>query len=159
MPRPRTISLPSSRSMESHSNRLQRPARSLPMHTTGKKRPTFPPASNAMRCSRHDPMPRGRAVGTSRCFRWGVFSEIEPEADARLERRPILHRGGREVERCVTKRSSSLELSSASGNTFDADASPDGVEHSSGCELFGLVSGLLFDDACRSFRRNFCDKA
>ena len=44
MPRPRTNSWPSSRSMESHLNRLQRPARLLPMHTTGKKRPTSLPA-------------------------------------------------------------------------------------------------------------------
>jgi hypothetical protein len=51
MPRPRTNSLFSSRSMESHLNRLHRPARSLPMHTTGKKRPTSLPASNAMRLS------------------------------------------------------------------------------------------------------------
>jgi hypothetical protein len=40
------------RSMESHLNRLQRPARFLPMHTTGKKRPTSLPASNAMRSSK-----------------------------------------------------------------------------------------------------------
>src|ERR1700688_959905 len=88
----------------------------------------------------------------------GVFSGIELETDVRFERGPILHRRSREVERCVTQRITSLELSSASGNTFDADASPDGVEHSSGCELLGLVSELLFYDAYRSFRRNLCDK-
>src|SRR5271156_1029657 len=38
--------------MESQLNRLQRPARSLPMHTTGKKLPTSLPASNAMRLSK-----------------------------------------------------------------------------------------------------------
>jgi hypothetical protein len=48
MPRPQTNSLSSSRSMESHLNRPQQPARSLPMHTTGKKRPTSLQASNAM---------------------------------------------------------------------------------------------------------------
>jgi hypothetical protein len=67
----------------------------------------------------------------------GVFSGIELETDVRFERGPILHRRCREVERCVTQGSSSLKLSSASGNTFDADASPDGVEHSSARELFG----------------------
>jgi hypothetical protein len=55
----------------------------------------------------------------------GVFSGIEPDTDVRFERGPILHRRSREVERCVTQQSSSVKLSSASGNTFDAGASPD----------------------------------
>lgn len=43
----------------------------------------------------------------------------------------------------VAQRSSAVELSSTSVNTLDTDASPDGVEHSSSCELFGLASPLL----------------
>jgi hypothetical protein len=43
------------------------------MHTTGKKRPTSLPASNAMRLSRHDPKPGGRALSTS-MFPMGISS-------------------------------------------------------------------------------------
>ena len=52
-----------------------------------------------------------------------------------------------EVGRCVTQRGSAVELSSTSVTTLDTDASPDGVEHSSSCELFGLASLLLFYEA------------
>lgn len=47
----------------------------------------------------------------------------------------------------VAQRSSAVELLSTSVNTLDTDASTDGVEHSSSCELFGLASPLLFYDA------------
>jgi hypothetical protein len=87
----------------------------------------------------------------------GGISGIELEIEVRLERGPILHRRSRGVEHGVIQRGSSVELSSASGNTFDANAWPDGLQHSSGCELFGLASVLLVYDKCRSFQRRLCD--
>ena len=56
-----------------------------------------------------------------------------------------------EVGCCVNQRGSAVELSATSVNTLDTDASPDGVEHSSSSELFGLASLLLFYDAYRGF--------